>query len=321
MSSSPHSHAPLGPPELHEVSDGVFAYIQPDGTWWINNMGVLVGTKHTVAIDSTSTVARTHAFKDAIAGLTGNPVHTLINTHHHGDHTNGNFLFDTATIVAHERCRDAIIADGKGGIKRLQAAGIFVNPDGGPDWGDIEPAPPFLTYTEGVNVYVDDLRCEVSYAGTPAHTTNDSVIWMPERKLLFAGDLVFNGGTPFLLMGSVAGALDAVASLKRFGADTIVPGHGPIAGPGLIDDVLEYLNFVMDLAKKGQADGIHPLELARNTDLGKFAELSDSERLVGNLHRAYFELDGAERGAEIEAVSVLQDMMAYNGGQPLTCLA
>ena len=321
MSSSAPEHSRPGPAELHEVSDGVFAYIQPDGTWWINNMGVLVGQKHTIAIDSTSTEARTRRFKEAISSLTGNPVHTLINTHHHGDHTNGNYLFDSATIVAHERCREAILEDGKEGIKRLQSAGIFVNPDGGPDWGDIEPAPPFLTYTEGITVFVDDLRCEVSYAGTPAHTTNDSVIWIPERRVLFAGDLVFNGGTPFLLMGSVAGALEAVADLKKFSAETIVPGHGGVAGPQLIDDVLEYLNFVMDLAKKGHGDGIHPLELARNTDLGKFSGLSDSERIVGNLHRAYFELDGAERGGAINALATLQDMMAYNGGRPLTCLA
>lgn len=321
MSTTTHRTTPLGPPELHEVSDGVFAYIQPDGTWWINNMGVLVGTKHTIAIDASSTEARTRAFQDTIAGLTGNPVQTLINTHHHGDHTNGNYLFDTATIVAHERCREAILAEGKEGIERTQSAGIFVNPDGGPDWGDIEPAPPFLTYTDGVTVYVDDLRCEVTYAGTPAHTTNDSVIWLPERRVLFGGDLVFNGGTPFLLMGSVAGAIEAVGDLKKYGAETIVPGHGPVAGPGLIDEVLEYLNFVMDLAKTGHGEGITPLELARDTDLGKFSALSDSERIVGNLHRAYLELGGAERGAEIDGIAALQDMITYNGGQPLTCLA
>ena len=293
MSTSPHLTTAVGPPELHEVSNGVFAYIQPDGTWWITNMGVLVGTKHTIAIDTTSTESRTRAFQQAIAGLTHNPVQTLINTHHHGDHTNGNYLFDTATIVAHELCREAILAEGKEGIERTQSAGIFANPDGGPDWGHIEPAPPFLTYTAGITVHVDDLRCEVAYTGTPAHTTNDSIIWLPERGVLFAGDLIFNGGTPFLLMGSVAGALEAVTDLKRYDAETIVPGHGAVAGPELIDDVLDYLTFVMDLAKRGHGAGIPPLELAQDIDLGKFSNLSDPERIVGNLHRAYLELGGS----------------------------
>ena len=57
------------------------------------------------------------------------------------------------------------------------------------------------------------------------------VAWIPERGVLFAGDLVFNGGTPFVLMGSVAGSLAALGRVRRFGAPMIVPGHGPVGGP------------------------------------------------------------------------------------------
>jgi len=57
------------------------------------------------------------------------------------------------------------------------------------------------------------------------------------------------------------------------------------------------------------------------TELGQFSELLDSERIVGNLHRAYAELSGTERGGPIDVVAALADMVAYNGGQPLTCRA
>lgn len=320
MSASIQSH-PTGPGQLQEISDGIYAYVQPDGTWWINNMGMLAGRSHTIAIDSSSTVQRTEEFRAAIAATTNAPLSTLVNTHHHGDHTNGNFLFPEATIVAHEECRKLIMQDGNEGIRALQNSGIWANPDGGPDWGQIRAAPPFLTYLDGVNLYVDELMCEVRFIGTPAHTTNDSIIWIPDRHVLFAGDLLFNGGTPFLLMGSVRGAIEAVSSLRNYPAQTIVPGHGPVCGPEVIDQVLAYLTFVMDLASRGHADGIAPLELARNTDLGDFAALSDAERIVGNLHRAYLELDGAPRGASIDGPRVLSEMIAYNGGKPLTCLA
>lgn len=319
--SSGRAHDSVGPPRITEVSEGIYAYIQPDGSWWINNMGFLVGRKHTVSIDSSSTVARSTAYRDAIAEVTRIPVTTLVNTHHHGDHTNGNFLFDGATIVAHEETRRLIVADGKEGIERLQRAGVFAGPHGGPDWGDIEPAPPFLTYTSGVDLYVDDLKLEVRHLGAPAHTTNDSVVWIPERKVLFTGDLLFNGGTPFLLMGSVTGAIEVVDSLKRFGAETIVPGHGEVCTRSTIDDVLEYLRFIRELAVQGHSAGIPPLELARDADLGKFADLSDSERIVGNLHRAYFELDGAPRGAPIDALKAIGEMVEFNDGNPLSCLA
>jgi hypothetical protein len=52
-----------------------------------------------------------------------------------------------------------------------------------------------------------------------------------------------------------------------------------------------------------------------------YADLLDAERIVGNLHRAYAELDGAARGTPIDVAAALTDMVAYNGGQPLTCYA
>jgi cyclase len=65
-----------------------------------------------------------------------------------------------------------------------------------------------------------------------------------------------------------------------------------------------------------------PLEAARAADLGEFASLTDPERLVGNLHRAYLELDGLPRGIPLpDPAAVLADMVAFNGGRPLSCHA
>jgi len=318
MSASTHVPERLGPPRVEEVSTGIYAYIQPDGTWWINNTGFVVGASRVAAVDACSTEARTRGLLAAIGATAGGrPVRTLVNTHHHGDHTHGNYLFRDATIIAHERCRAEILAEGPPGASKLVNSGIWTDVE----WGEIEAAPPFLTYTDRVNLYVDELRCEVIHVGTPAHSTNDSIVWIPERRVLFAGDLVFNGGTPFLLAGSVAGALVAVAALREFGAETIVPGHGPVCGPEVIDDVLAYLNFVLDLARAGTAAGVRPLEAARSADLGEFAGLTDTERLAGNLHRAYADLSGAAPGASIDVGAALADMIAYNGGKPLTCRA
>jgi cyclase len=314
MSVSTHAPERLGPPRVEEVSPGIFAYIQPDGTWWINNTGFLVGASAVAAVDACSTEARTRALLAAISATAGRrPVKTLVNTHHHGDHTHGNYLFGDATIVAHERCRAEILAEGPPGTSKLVNSGTWTDVE----WGEIETAPPFVTYTDRVSLYVDELKCEVSHVGTPAHSTNDSIVWIPERRVLFAGDLLFNGGTPFLLAGSVTGALRAVADLKELGAETIVPGHGPVCGPEVIDDVLAYLNFVLDLARAGTAAGVSPLEAALSADLGQFAGLTDTERLAGNLHRAYADLSGTG----IDVGAALSDMITYNGGRPLTCRA
>ena len=300
-------------PRTEEVSDGVYAYIQPDGSWYINNTGFLVGGGGVISIDACATRQRTRALLAAIASVTALPVRTLINTHHHGDHTYGNYLFGGATIVAHERCREGVLASG------LPAnLGVWTDVD----WGIPELAPPFLTYADAVTVWSGDLKCDVRYVGMPAHTTNDSLIWLPERSVLFAGDLAFSGGTPFLLMGSVEGAIEVLEQVVRpLGAQTIVPGHGPVSGPEVIDEMLGYLRFVLDVARRGMAAGLSPLDAARQADLGGYAGLLDSERIVGNLHRAYAELAGTTRGAEIDLIAALTDMISYNGGRPLTCHA
>jgi cyclase len=312
---APTSHGhdeSLSPPHTDEVSDGIFAYIQPDGSWWINNTGFLVGRSGITSIDTCSTERRTRGFLAAIARVSPLPVRTLVSTHHHGDHTNGNNLLPGATIVGHERCREAML-DWIG----HPPAGVFEPVE----WGDVHPVPPFLTFADHIDLWVDDLQVELHYIGCPAHTVGDVVAWIPERRVLFAGDLLFNGGTPFVLMGSVSGSLRALERLRAFPAETIVPGHGPVCGPEVIDRVAGYLQFIDNLAKRAHAAGLTPLQAAFETDLGQYRDWLDSERLVGNLHRAYLELDGGAQGRPIDLLMALGDMIAYNGGRPLRCLA
>jgi cyclase len=305
----PHAHT-AAPPRLEEVSAGVYAYVQPDGSWFLNNTGFLVGRDGIVSIDTTSTESRTRDYLQAIASVSSQPVRTLINTHHHGDHTHGNCLLPLATIIGHPLCREEVL-----GFPFPPPAGIWPSVE----WGHLTPAPPFVTFDDHLTVWVDDLRVELHYIGTPAHTTNDVVAWIPDRSVLFTGDLVFVGGTPFVPMGSVSGSLAALERIRSFGARTLVPGHGPVSGPEVLDPIADYLRFVQDTATRGKQAGLSPLDLARQTDLGPFAELTDSERIVGNLYRAYAELDGAAPGAPIDVFSALRDMVAFNGG-PLRCL-
>jgi cyclase len=303
-----------GRPELHEVSSGIYAYIQPDGTWWINNTGFLTGPQGVISIDACATRRRTQAYLDAIATVTPAPVRAVLNTHHHGDHTFGNCLFPGAAIIAHERTRAEALAFGP------PADLPFWD---GPEWGELTLDPPFITFTDQIAVHAGDLRAEIRHVGVAAHTTNDSIAWIPDRSVLFCGDLIFNGGTPFLLMGSVAGAIQVLQDvILPLGARTTVPGHGQVfEGSRPIEQTPEYLRFVQRTAVAGHGAGLTPLQAAREADLGPFAPWPDAERIVGNLHRAYSELPDAPPGATVDIVAALADMVAYNGGAPLTCRA
>ncbi len=295
----------MDPPRLEEVSDRIFAYIQPDGSWFLNNAGFIVGSKGVTLVDQCGTEARARALLEAVGRTTSAPIQTLVNTHHHADHTFGNFTVPAATtIVGHRRARDEVIATGVG------IAQLFE----GPDWGDIEVAPPFLCFEEQLTLFVDDLEVQLIHFGTPAHTTNDVVAWIPERRVLFAGDLVFNGGTPFALQGSIAGWLETLDRLESLGAETVIPGHGPVCGPEVYPTLRGYLRFVDEAARRGFEEGLAPLELARSLDLGEWERLSDPERIVGNLHRAYSELRGEPRGHVLDLMPVVADMQSYLGG-------
>jgi cyclase len=300
-----------GRPNLLELAPRVYMYHQPDGSWWINNTGFIVGERAVVSVDACSTQRRTRAFLDTIASVTPAPITTLINTHHHGDHTYGNSEFGDVTIIGHERCRAEVTRAGLVGN-----TGIWEEVD----WGELRVAPPTVTFTDRLRVWSDDTAIEVTYVGQPAHTTNDCLVWLPDQQVLFCGDLLFNGGTPFLLMGSVTGAIDVLSQvLAPIPARVIVPGHGELCGPDLIYTTIGYLRFVLDLARRGINAGLSPLDVARETDLGEYSAWLDRERIVGNLHRAYRDLE-PER-PDVDLYVALTDMVAYNGGRPLSCHA
>ncbi|MBB4686680.1 MBL fold metallo-hydrolase [Amycolatopsis jiangsuensis] len=299
-----------GAARVERLAEDVFGYVQPDGSWFINNCGFVDAGGHSVLIDTCATERRTRALLTAVEDTSG-PVSTLVNTHHHSDHTNGNYLVTGATVVGHRKTRAAMLADG---IQRYD--GVLV----GNDWGDLELRVPEVVFDEWLTVYAGRTRIDLIHPGHAAHTTNDVLAWLPEQRVLYAGDLLFNGGSPFALMGSVAGWRAALDVIRELDPVLILPGHGPACDLSVVDTVDAYLEFVQRAAESGKAAGRSPLEQAKDTDLGRFAELSEQERLAGNLHRAYAELDGAGWGAEIDLVDALTDMLAYNGG-PIRCFS
>ncbi|MEV4193491.1 MBL fold metallo-hydrolase [Streptomyces toxytricini] len=299
------------PPYTVRLADGVYAYVQPDGGWCLNNAGFVSGGGRTLLVDTAATERRALALRDAVAAA-GVPLpRTVVNTHHHGDHTYGNGVFaPEALVLGHDSARTEQLAAGH----QLE----LIWP--GTDFGTVEITPPDLTYSDRMTLHLGGTEVRVIHPGV-AHTTGDSVVWLPRQGIVFTGDLVFAGGTPFLAMGSLAGSLRALELLRSLGAQTVVPGHGPLTDPSAYDATERYLRYVEELAREGRAKGLTPLEAAREADLGEFAAWREGERLVANLHRAYAELAGEPEGAPLDIVAVLTDMTVMNGGTPILCHA
>ncbi|MGW0898407.1 MBL fold metallo-hydrolase [Streptomyces goshikiensis] len=298
-------------PYVVQPAAGVHAYVQPDGGWCLNNAGFVSDGGRTLLIDTAATERRALALRDAVLAA-GVPLpRTVVNTHHHGDHTYGNGVFAPgALILGHENARAEQLAAGHQ-LEMIWPAN---------DFGAIEITAPDLTYSDRTTLHLGDTEVRVVHPGV-AHTTGDSVVWLPEQRIVFTGDLVFAGGTPFLAMGSLSGSLRALELLRALGAETVVPGHGPLTDPSAYESTERYLRYVAELAGEGRAKGLTPLEVARQADLGEFAAWREGERLVANVHRAYAELAGEPEGAPLDIVAVLEDMTVMNGGTPILCHA
>jgi cyclase len=296
-------------PELREVAAGVYAWFQPDGTWWINNAGAIHSGGEIVLVDTCATRQRTRRFLDTVASATGGaPIRLAVNTHLHGDHVYGNALLpDETVIVAQEATRQGILAD-----YILAKTPPFWAPP--PNWEIDTVRAPTVTFDRSLQLVAGSIEVELRHPGHAAHTRGDAVAWLPEQRVLFAGDLVFHQVTPLVFMGSVEGALRALDWLREFPASVVVPGHGPLfdeaAFPSVLDQQARYYRFVLDLVDESRS----PLDVARAADLGEFAGLPDQERLVLNLHRAYADA----RGEELDLRAALLDALAYNGG-PMRC--
>lgn len=302
---------PATDPYVVRLAPEVHAYVQPDGGWCLNNAGFVSDGESTLLVDTAATERRALLLREAVLAA-GVPLpRTVVSTHHHGDHTYGNGVFaPEATVIGHDSCRREQLAAGR----QLH----LVWPRN--DFGDIRVTPPALTYGDRLTLHIGGTEVRVLHPGV-AHTVGDSVVHLPGPGIVFTGDLVFEGGTPFVATGSLSGSLRALEVLRALDASVVVPGHGPVTDPSAYDATERYLRYVGEVAAESRSRGLTPLEGARRADLGVFAELRESERLVANLHRAYAELAGLPEGSPLDTAAVFADMAAMNGGVPVRCHA
>ncbi|MBK3542080.1 MULTISPECIES: MBL fold metallo-hydrolase [Streptomyces] len=295
-------------PRLREIAEGVHVYEQLPGGWCLNNAGLVAGADRSLLVDTVATRARAlHLREETRRVVPGGP-DFVVNTHFHGDHVFGNEHFvPRAAVISHEQTRSDIEEAGLG-LCHLWP---------GVDWGEPRLTLPDVTFREAMTLRLGGLTVELLEIG-PAHTASDVVAWVPERRVLFTGDVIWSGVTPFLLMGSVEGSLAAVERLRALGPETVVPGHGAVAGTDALDATEAYVRRLRGIAEDGLRAGLSPLQAAGKADLGPFAALVDPERLAGNLHRAYAELEGLPPGERIDVAAGFGDMVEFNGGLPFS---
>jgi glyoxylase-like metal-dependent hydrolase (beta-lactamase superfamily II) len=272
-----------------EVGPRIFAYVQasgidPEGDTGVSNSGLIVGAESAMAVDALMVPSMTRRLVAAIRKTTRRPVATLINTHHHLDHTGGNRFFRDATIIATARCREELAA----GFPPVSILRRFM-PRFAREFPRLKLTLPTLTFQDHLVIHDGDREIQLWHPGMSAHTSGDATVFLPRERVLFAGDIAFHYVTPLAFQGHVGNWIKAATRLLGFDADVIVPGHGPIGTKKDLAHMRDYLVMVRREARKRFEAGMPAEAAARDIQLGVYASWSDPERILPNVSRCYQE--------------------------------
>jgi cyclase len=284
---------------LREVAPDTYAYLQYNGSWGISNAGFLEGEEGLLVIDATMVASMAEAFIKEIRRVSDKPFRQLINTHSHPDHTGGNRLFTGAEIVSHRICREEMQrgANRPPGDRPPGPMAAMRTPAMDRMFQQIESDPgrelvlPTLTYEDKLTLRYGKTEIELFYYG-PAHTFGDTLVYFPQSKVLFAGDVGFFYSMPLAAAGKIGGWLNVIDRVMDMDIELIVPGHGPPGGKQELQDEREYFEFVMDQTRRCFDRGLSVEQAIDEIDLGAYKDLLDSERIIANVGVAYREHRG-----------------------------
>jgi glyoxylase-like metal-dependent hydrolase (beta-lactamase superfamily II) len=273
------------------IADGVHV-IPDEGVALVPNVGIVVGDDGVLVIDTGMGPANAEIVLAAVRGLTRLPIRYLVTTHFHPEHNYGAQAFPDETLLVYATAQHEDLQR-KGEAYRTWFIEMF-----GDDVREllepVELREPDLTFEKHVELNLGGKRAELYYFGQPAHTGGDTVVYLPQQKVAFVGDLVPNGRFPILADedSSIHGWIRTLDALAALGAETIIPSHGPPGKAGLIRQVRDYLTSIETGAERLRSDGV-ALEAAQDTLLQQFTERypdwSEPNWIRNAVERAYAE--------------------------------
>jgi glyoxylase-like metal-dependent hydrolase (beta-lactamase superfamily II) len=217
------------------------------------------------------------------------PVSTVILSHGHDDHWLGNSFyketFDAKLIGPQEINSNFKAGDQTRMFKTLPENAIKNTKIIPVDEVPIEP----LTLTIGGEIF------EIIPVGTKAHTPEDYFVYMPKRKVLFAGDLAMNGRITSNRHGSLLGQLKAIEMMKTKEYDVFIPGHGLDTSKEGMADAEKYFTLLHERLLKALEDDVEMTDLAEVIPMNEFKDRAMFKALNGrNVAEAFTELEFAE---------------------------
>lgn len=288
---------------LHEVGEGCFAYLQPDGGWGYSNAGLVVGDEASLLVDTLFDLKLTAAMLNSMKQATETaPISTVVNTHANGDHCYGNQLVEGANIVASSATAREMTEVPPSMLAALNKApgevgDLFRSFFGDFEFDGIDLSLPTQTFDKRLDLNIGGREVQLIEVG-PAHTAGDTIAYVPSTGSVFTGDILFIGGAPIVWAGPLQNWIAACDLIIGLEATVVVPGHGPLTDNVGVREVRDYLSYVLNEATERQAQGMDAFDAAKEIcknmmgDTSKsFAGWKEFGRISVNVDTVYRTLD------------------------------
>jgi len=272
---------------LQELGTGIWAAIQNDSYGKaICNAGIIDIGDQTIVFDPFMNLSAAGELKEYAEYLTGKPVTLVVNSHFHSDHIRGNQLFSEAMIIGTKDTRDAIYAtepaeqewESRHAPTLLQAIKKRMN-NAPPHerselalWigyyegmmesaGHLTITPPSIIFQDSLWIHGSARSIKIQEY-KDCHTASDAVLFIPEERIAFMGDLLVNDRHPWLSDGNI---LNFRKVVKKFSEETsyeiFVPGHGPVGNKEDFNKLYDYLSTVHQICTNANTDSLRQILL------------------------------------------------------------
>ena len=298
---------------LHDLGNGTYAWLQPDGGWGWSNAGVIADSGQSLLIDTLFDLKLTHEMLESMRrSITAcQEFDCLVNTHANADHCNGNELVGAPEIISSKRTLDELRRDNPERLAAMMRntasmgrTGEFIQRCFGEfDFEGITQTLPNRVFDDTLNIEIGTKRIHLRRVG-PCHTEGDILIYSEADRVIYTGDILFIEGHPIIWVGPVSNWISACDYMLSLDLETVVPGHGPITGKRGIRAMRQYLVYVRDEAYQRYEHGMTVFDAAMDISLADFSSWGDAERIVVNVATLYREFgDTSERQNPFELMA------------------
>ncbi len=285
---------PLPAVKTVKLNDRIYAMLGPEelpnehnGGYMVNST-LILGDKGAIIVDTGFSDEVGVHIRNAAEKITKLPITHVINTHHHGDHTLGNIVFQGAEIVSSENCKKLVEDTGADWIAIAENAIGHKLPS-------TKPVPASRTYASQTHtqIEINGVKMEL-WVPEAAHTKGDLLIWLPDDKVLIAGDVLVNRVTPAFRDAEVRHWVETLAALQQYPARTIIPGHGPLMTMKEAKAMHKRMAAFYEGVEKVYKSGGSESDVRKKVSLKEWQRLKHfNEQMGGNINRTWLEVESA----------------------------